>query len=100
MLPSWKLMPRVPGDLAMRCNASFGWATCLVWGFASAALAAEPTGFDSARPIWPRGRTAEMNLLVGFRAMIDAVPGERVVLRVAASTLYRATINGPFVGHG
>jgi alpha-L-rhamnosidase len=57
--------------------------------------------FQAGQPVWPKGRTTEMNLLVGFRAVIPARPeGEKVVLRVAASTLYRAHVNGAFVGHG
>ncbi len=41
-----------------------------------------------------------MNLLVGFRAVIAAPPPQNAVLRVAASTLYRARVNGQFLGHG
>ncbi len=41
-----------------------------------------------------------MNLLVGFRAVVDSPPGQKAVLRVAASTLYRARVNGEFLGHG
>jgi alpha-L-rhamnosidase len=59
-----------------------------------------PPAFRSAKPVWPKGRTTEMNLLVGFRATVSR-PGKRsVLLRVAASTLYRARVNGAFVGHG
>ncbi len=41
-----------------------------------------------------------MNLLVGFRAAIQAPHGRPVHLRVAASTLYRAFVNGQFAGWG
>ena len=41
-----------------------------------------------------------MNLLVGFRAVIEPPAGENVVLRVAAATIYRAWINGQFLGCG
>ncbi len=58
------------------------------------------TYFQSARPIWPAGRTKEMNLLVGFRAAVPATAGGPVVLTIAASSLYRLTVNGEFVGHG
>jgi alpha-L-rhamnosidase len=60
---------------------------------------AEPS-FRSARPIWPRGRATEMNLFVGFRTKVRRAPSRRVVLRLAASSLYRASVNGRFVGHG
>ncbi len=41
-----------------------------------------------------------MNLLVGFRAVVEPVAGEKVVLRVAAATIYRAWLNGHFLGCG
>lgn len=97
----------------------------------AAASAAEPAAFRSARPVWPEGRAAEMNLTVGFRAVFDAPaakvaqpasavlgdsaqapstvigssaqPGAavpHVVLRVAAATIYRAWLNGEFLGCG
>lgn len=59
--------------------------------------------FTSARPIWPAGREKEMNLLVGFRAVVKLPSGASrgdAVLRVAASTIYRAFVDGRFVGHG
>lgn len=56
--------------------------------------------FFSARPIWPQKKEKEKNLFVGFRAIFESPEGEPVVLRVAASTLYRAFVNGKFCGHG
>jgi alpha-L-rhamnosidase len=56
--------------------------------------------FHAAAPIWPEGRTREKNLTVAFRCAFDAPAGERVWLRAAASTLYRALLNGGFAGHG
>jgi len=41
-----------------------------------------------------------MNLSVGFRAVVSPLPGARIVLRLAASSLYRAFVNGAFLGHG
>jgi len=67
---------------------------------ASAALAADAPAFRSAKPVWPRGRATEMNLFVGFRAAVEPPANAKVVLRVAASTLYRARVNGRFVAHG
>jgi alpha-L-rhamnosidase len=69
------------------------------WLFSST-LAAEPAAFRSAKPIWPTGRETEMNLSVGFRAVIDGPQSEGAVLRVAASTIYRAWLNGEFLGCG
>jgi len=60
----------------------------------------QPASFSSAKPIWPEGRELEKNLLVGFRAVIDAPRGADVRLQVAASTLYRAFVNGQFLGWG
>ncbi len=63
-------------------------------------LAVGEPGFVSAQPVWPEGRETEKNILVGFRAEFEAPKNDRVVLRVAASTLYRAFANGTFCGHG
>lgn len=65
----------------------------------------ETPTFLSAKPIWPKGREKEKNLFVGFRASFQLTceayqPRDRLVLRVAASTLYRAFLNGEFIGHG
>ncbi len=56
--------------------------------------------FHSARPIWPEGLEKEKNLFVGFRAVFETSSCARAVLRVAASTLYRAWLNGKFLCHG
>jgi len=56
--------------------------------------------FLAARPIWPEGRSTEMNLSVRFRAVIEKPETDTVTLRVAASTVYRAFINGVFCGGG
>ncbi len=56
--------------------------------------------FISARPVWPAGREKEMNLFVGFRAQFAAGKGERTVLRLTASSIYRAFLNGLFLGYG
>lgn len=41
-----------------------------------------------------------MNLLVGFRAVIDVPETKMGELRIAASTVYRAWLNGELIGHG
>ena len=63
---------------------------------------AAPAGveFLTARPIWPAGREREMNLLVGFRARFDAGRANRTILRLTASSIYRAFLNGEFLGYG
>jgi hypothetical protein len=43
----------------------------------------------AAKPIWPAGRETEMNLSVGFRAVIQAEAGSQATLRVAAATFFR-----------
>jgi alpha-L-rhamnosidase len=69
--------------------------------FCAAAFAA-PDAMDTAQPVWAEGRESEMNLNLGFRAVFEAPAGEeaRVTLKLTASTLYRAFVNGEFVGYG
>ena len=66
----------------------------------SAVARADEPAFHGAKPIWPAGREKEMNLSVGFRAVIQAEAGSQATLRVAAATVYRAWVNGQFVGLG
>lgn len=63
-------------------------------------MAADGVQFRSAKPIWLKDREKEMNLLVGFRAVVEKPAGEVVVLRVAAASIYRAWLNGEFLGCG
>lgn len=56
--------------------------------------------FIQAKPVWPQGHEREKNLFVGFRAAFKAPPGEKVILRLAGSSLYRVFINSEFCGHG
>ncbi len=81
-------------------------ATILLVGLlGSSTVAAGGARFQSAQPIWPKGRETEMNLLVGFRAAFQ-LPAQlrdgsgKPVLRVAAATIYRAWLNGEFLGYG
>ena len=67
---------------------------------ASLGTGAQQPGFRAARPVWPEGRERDMNLTVGFRAVIEPPDNQRVLLRLTASTLYRAFINGAFCAHG
>ncbi len=59
-----------------------------------------PAEFRTAKPVWPEGRAEEKNLFVGYRAIFDAPPDKRVLLRLTGSTVYRAWLNGRFCGYG
>lgn len=61
--------------------------------------AAAADSFLKATPCWPETHGDDLNRRVGFRVAIDNLP-EDAVLRVATSGLYRATIDGRFIGHG
>jgi alpha-L-rhamnosidase len=76
--------------------------TALLFGLlAPVASALETPSFKSGHPAWAEGRAEEMNLSLGFRAVVDVKDaGEKAVLRVAASTIYRAWVNGELVAHG
>ena len=67
--------------------------------FSAVALTAAPT-FHSAKPVWPEGLERQMNSFVEFRASFDAKSGERPVLRVTGSSVYRIRLNGKFAGYG
>jgi len=64
-------------------------------------LKTQPVRFQAAEAIWPAGRRTVMNDFVGFRATVripDAA--QSVLLRLAASTVYRAFADGVFLAHG
>ncbi len=68
---------------------------------ASPVAGRETPSFKSAQPAWATDRAEEMNLSLGFRAVVDVEESDRkTVLRVAASTIYRAWVNGELVVHG
>jgi alpha-L-rhamnosidase len=54
--------------------------------------------FRKAQPVWLTGRETEMNLTIGFRTLLPDDPS--VTLHIAASTRYRAWLNGRFLGWG
>lgn len=60
----------------------------------------QASSLAAARPVWLEGRQEEMNLFAGFTGAFDASPGQRVSLRITASCLYRAFLNGEFIGYG
>lgn len=80
---------------------AWAWAG-LVWVAGGLALGAAEAklSFQSAQPVWPDGREKEKNLLVGFRVRFQAPAAKPVVLKLTASSLYRAFLNGEFLGHG
>jgi len=62
--------------------------------------AGQAPSFISAKPVWPQGRETEMNLFVGFRAVLAPPAGGNALLRITGSSLYRVFLNGRFIGHG
>ncbi|MFC5407187.1 hypothetical protein [Cohnella soli] len=49
--------------------------------------------FHQARPIWLAGREQEMNVTVGFRAVVEEETSERKFLRLTASmSIYRVYV--------
>lgn len=67
----------------------------------SAPTPAEPTStFLSAKPVWLAGKKNEMNVMAAFRAVFPAPARPGCTLSVACATVYRAYLNGRFVGHG
>src|SRR5664279_2319053 len=86
-------------DLTAHC--AWGWSSCLILLLLTCAkLAASAPTFVSAKPVWPKGRETEKNLLVGFRTVFKAPAQERVFLRATGATLYRVFLNGHFLAHG
>jgi len=66
----------------------------------AANLSASAPSFVSAKAIWPKGRETEKNLSIGFHATFKAPWQEKVFLRAAGATIYRAFLNGRFLGCG
>lgn len=56
--------------------------------------------FERAQPVWAEGRETEKNLTLSFREVIESSGAREAVIRLAASTDYRLTVNGEFVAHG
>ena len=61
---------------------------------------AQPVSFVKAVPVWAMARQTEKNLTVSFRAVIQNNNLSEVTLRLAASSNYRAWVNGEFLAHG
>lgn len=60
---------------------------------------AAPASFKAASACWPDTGGDDLNRRVGFRIALDPLPAD-AVLRIASSGLYRATVDGRFLGHG
>jgi alpha-L-rhamnosidase len=73
---------------------------CIAATVAMAKADNKTVSFASARPVWVTDRQMEKNLFVGFRAIFDSPAQGRPMLRITASSLYRVSLNGQFVGHG
>ena len=56
--------------------------------------------FIAAEPIWPQGRELDKNLTCGFWAPFQFSSSKPLVLKIAASSIYRAFLNGQFIAHG
>jgi len=67
---------------------------------ATVAFGQTETFFTASQPIWPAGLEKQMNCSVGFRSGFSAPPQGEVVLRLAASSVYRVFLNGEFLGYG
>ena len=73
-------------------------ALLLLWSVT--VVLADEVAFRAAKPVWPAGRETEMNLLAGFRSVISVPLNQPAVLHITASSLYRAWLNGEFLGYG
>lgn len=60
---------------------------------------ASAASFKKATPCWPDTAGDDLNRRVGFRVVLDSLPAD-AVLRLTTSGLYRATLDGRFLGHG
>ncbi len=73
-------------------------------GGLSLSAPAEPAAFVSAAPVWAEGRETEINVQMGFRAVLDLSAEQAqaadLSLRATGSTLYRCFVNGEFLGYG
>ena len=79
---------------------SLGSGCILLFSALLAAACAAAPSFRAAKPVWPEGRETRMNDFVVFRASFEAKDGEKPILRVTGSSVYRICLNGDFAGYG
>lgn len=58
------------------------------------------TGFESARPVWPKGEERTMNSFFRFRGDFEAREDAKALLRVTSGYDYKAWLDGAFVAFG
>jgi alpha-L-rhamnosidase len=63
-------------------------------------IADASASFIAAKPVWLAGKKNEMNVTGAFRAVVQAPTRPGATLAIAAATVYRAFVNGEFLGHG
>lgn len=78
------------------CSLAFVWT---LFAMPSETVAGEFHPFAKAEGVWGEGCSAT-NAYLRFRTVFTAKKGDKPVLRVTASTVYRATANGSYVGYG
>ena len=74
----------------------FSLLAAVVW---LSAYAVECTAFQRAESVWGEGRDST-NAYLRFSTLFDTAKGGCPVLRITASTVYRAKLNGVFLGYG
>ena len=74
--------------------------TVLCMALTAGLLAANVRAADEVRPVWVKGCAEEMNVSFGFRGDFTAKAGDRCVLKLTGSTVYRIFVNGTFAGYG
>ena len=74
----------------------------VVFGISSfdSSLCSEAVLMKKAVPVWAEGREKEMNLTLGFRGIFQKNNPQNYKLHITASTLYRVSLNGTFIGYG
>lgn len=75
-------------------------ACLVVTAFVCSVEAVAGDVFLSAGPMWAKGAENAQNVFLRFRASFAGKGGDVPILRIAASSVYRAKVNGCFVGSG
>jgi alpha-L-rhamnosidase len=56
--------------------------------------------FQAAQPVWPEGRSTELNVFAEFRTHFPQPKRGAALLRLTGATEYRIHVNGEFAGYG